>query len=173
MICLFKISLLLISWMWYLFWASQSIACVSVFNSSTPCIISSSKVFPFSLVCPDPSCWMLSCYTQKSGDHLFHWRVRLVHPFFSLWLSSMSAASVMKATPPTFFQIMSLLFWSGRWGPDFQPVSLHLASVCPSYPLLMAPGVFESGTSLESWGKTSYYVLLIIYHFALMSQAMQ
>ena len=51
-------------------------------NSSTPCIISSSKVFPFSLVCPDPSCWMLSCCTQKSGDHLFHWRVRLVHPFF-------------------------------------------------------------------------------------------
>ena len=152
--------------MWYLFGASQSVACVCVFNSSTPWIIYSSKVFPFSLVCSDPSCWTLSSHSQRSGDHLFPWRVRLVHPFRSLWLSSVSAASVMKAAPPTFFQIMSLLFWSGRWDPDFQPVSLHLASVCPSYPLLIAPGVLSLGP-LWSPGEKSVimcYSLFITLH---------
>lgn len=46
--------------------------------------------------------------------------------------------------------------------PDFQPIPLHSASACPSYPLLMAPGVSESGTSLESWGKITHYLSVCI-----------
>lgn len=159
--------------MWYLFWASQSIACVCVFNSSTPCIISSSKVFLFLLFVLILHVWMLSCYTQKSGDHLFHWRVRLVHPFSHYGCPPCLLPLWWKQLLPLSSKLWAFYSEVGGGVPDFQPVSLHLASVCPSYPLLMAPGVFESGTSLESWGKTSYYVLLIIYHFALMGQVMQ
>ena len=44
--------------------------------------------------------------------------------------------------------------------PDFKSIALYLASACPSDLPLMVPGVFASGTSLESWGKITYYLPL-------------
>ena len=148
-----------------------------MFNSSAPCIISSSKVFLFFLFV---LVFHVGCYPQRSGNHLFTFKSKTCSSFFLimtiLHVCCLCDESNSSQFLPNFEP--SVLKWEMGWVaaasyPDFQPIPLHLASACPSYPLLMAPGVSESGTSLESWGKITHYVLLIIYHFALMSHTVQ
>ena len=88
----------------------------------------------------------VGCYPQRSGNHLFTFKSKTCSSFFLimtiLHVCCLCDESNSSQFLPNFEP--SVLKWEMGWVaaasyPDFQPIPLHLASACPSYPLPRFP----------------------------------